>query len=83
MIGELSSAMNSLLNRYGSDDDFMGSEGSLGSLGSLGAGGSKGSTSDSSEANAIFSKMKKDILENGWKSAEVKDIQSKIRSGDK
>ena len=80
MIGELSSAMNSLLNRYGSDDDFMGSEGSLGSLG---AGGSKGSTSDSSEANAIFSKMKKDILENGWKSAEVKDIQSKIRSGDK
>ena len=74
MIGELSSAMNSLLNRFGSGDDL---------LGSLGAGGSKGSTSDSSEANAIFSKMKKDILENGWKSAEVKDIQSKIRSGDK
>lgn len=74
MIGELSSAMNSLLNRFGSSDDLMGS---------LGAGGSKGSPSGSSEADAIFNKMEADILKNGWKSARIKDIQANIRAGDK
>lgn len=32
-------------------------------------------------AEAIFEKMKADAIKNGWKSAEVKNIQALIRSG--
>ena len=39
------------------------------------AGGGEGS------AEAIFEKMKADAIKNGWKSAEVKNIQALIRSG--
>lgn len=32
-------------------------------------------------AEGIFEKMKADLIKNGWKSAEVKNIQALIRSG--
>ncbi|MGY2137266.1 type III secretion protein [Pseudomonas reactans] len=44
------------------------------SASSAGAGG-EGS------AEAVFEKMKADAIKNGWKSAEVKNIQALIRSG--
>ena len=47
----------------------------LGGLGGAGGGGGEGS------AEAIFEKMKADAIKNGWKSAEVKNIQALIRSG--
>ncbi|MBI6633493.1 type III secretion protein [Pseudomonas paralactis] len=34
-----------------------------------------------SGAEGIFEKMKADAIKNGWKSAEVKNIQGLIRSG--
>ncbi|EIK67338.1 putative type III secretion apparatus protein RspA [Pseudomonas synxantha BG33R] len=42
----------------------------------LGAGGAT-----EGSAEAIFEKMKADAIKNGWKSAEVKNIQALIRSG--
>ena len=42
---------------------------------SAAAGSSEGS------AEAIFEKMKADAIKNGWRSAEVKNIQGLIRSG--
>lgn len=47
----------------------------MGGLGGAGGGGGEGS------AEAIFEKMKADAVKNGWKSAEVKNIQALIRSG--
>ncbi|WP_017735145.1 hypothetical protein [Pseudomonas sp. CBZ-4] len=49
----------------------------LGGLGGAGGGGGGGEGS----AEAIFEKMKADAIKNGWKSAEVKNIQALIRSG--
>ena len=46
---------------------------------SANAGGAGGS--DEGSAEAIFEKMKADAIKNGWKSAEVKNIQALIRSG--
>ncbi|MCK3838369.1 MULTISPECIES: type III secretion protein [Pseudomonas] len=42
----------------------------------VGAGGA-----NEGSAEAIFEKMKADAIKNGWKSAEVKNIQALIRSG--
>lgn len=44
-----------------------------------GAAGMGGAGEGSAEA--IFEKMKADAIKNGWKSAEVKNIQALIRSG--
>lgn len=48
----------------------------LGGLGGAGGGGG-----GEGSAEAIFEKMKADAIKNGWKSAEVKNIQALIRSG--
>ncbi len=46
-----------------------------------GSGGAGGGDDDAGSAEAIFEKMKADSIKNGWKSAEVKDIQALIRAG--
>lgn len=45
-----------------------------------GAGVGAGTGGEGS-AEAVFEKMKADAIKNGWKSAEVKNIQALIRSG--
>lgn len=57
------------LNALNQKDSYMGG---LGGAGGVGGEGS---------AEAIFEKMKADAVKNGWKSAEVKNIQALIRSG--
>ena len=58
------------VNALNQADSYLGGLGGAG-----GGGGGEGS------AEGIFEKMKADAIKNGWRSAEVKNIQGLIRSG--